>query len=183
MVSFLPSSFLAYVSAGLASLLVMTLSYQLQPASSKNLKLLFWDWFTHFRQKLCNLCDTGPVSLPSSVIAGHSYDVYACKQLFEQINVTPSSTKKVHPSMSQTCGDSQFSLRLFGFFWQISFDFLMIPKTEEMRLRCGLKIDPYVCFQLTPMWLVNLLVAFEAMTSSSNFPQVVRKQSFLRRSR
>lgn len=118
MVSFLPSSFLAYVSAGLASLLVLTLSYQLQPASSKNLKLLFWDWFTHFRQKLCNLCDTEPVSLPSSVIAGHSYDVYTCKQLFEQINVTPSSTKKVHPSMSQTCRDSQY-LFIFGRFLSI----------------------------------------------------------------
>lgn len=53
----------------ICKLWIMTLSYQLQPASSQGILLLFWGWYAHFALKHDHLWDTEPVSFLSRMMA------------------------------------------------------------------------------------------------------------------
>ena len=78
MVSSLLSALSAHVGTGLVSLWIMQLSYQLQPASSQGIFLLFCGSYAHFPPKHIHLWDTEPVSFLNGLMAGHSYDVHTC---------------------------------------------------------------------------------------------------------
>ena len=66
----------AHVGTGLVWLWIMTLSFQLHPASSEGGLLLFCGWYTHFTPKHVHLWDTEPVSFLGSMGAGPFHGVY-----------------------------------------------------------------------------------------------------------
>ena len=112
-----PSDLSAHVNTGLVSPWIITLSYQLQPASSQGVLLLFWSWYTHLTQNpspswpgcwldipmvfihLCNCLNRWMWHLQAS---GHcTQDLWRFTILFLMSRLTPSRGPTLHPAASR----------------------------------------------------------------------------------